>query len=361
MTGDAFIALEGIRKTYPDGTTAVHELDLAVGPGEFFSLLGPSGCGKTTTLRMLAGFEEPTAGMVSIAGRDVTYVPPNRRDTGMVFQNYALFPHRTVRQNVAFGLRMRRRPKSEIAERVAESLAMVELEALGDRYPAQLSGGQQQRVALARAIVIRPQVLLCDEPFGALDKKLRRSMQFELKELQRRIGITMVYVTHDQEEALTMSDRIAVLKDGRLEQLDTPQMLYRSPRTRFVADFIGESNILSGHRDDSTAGPALVTEGGLRVPLPSTVDRLPGPIHVAVRPECVRRVPADTAAVGHGRVEETNFLGSATLVKLRLADGATILMRDAATAPPLGEELAFGWAAEETVVLADHNSHADTA
>ncbi|NBB82228.1 MAG: ATP-binding cassette domain-containing protein, partial [Alphaproteobacteria bacterium] len=228
---DPSIAFRGVRKVYGDATVAVEDLTLDIGKGEFFSLLGPSGCGKTTTLRMIAGFEEPSAGRLAIDGRDVTHVAPNKRDTGMVFQSYALFPHRTVFQNVAFGLRMRRVSRAEIAERVRRALDLVELGALGERYPDQLSGGQQQRVALARAIVIAPKVLLMDEPLGALDKKLRRTMQFELKELQRKIGVTTVYVTHDQEEALTMSDRIAVMNAGRVEQVGPPETIYGAPAT----------------------------------------------------------------------------------------------------------------------------------
>lgn len=353
MSGpNGFIALEGVRKAYPDGTVAVHHLDLAIEQGEFFSLLGPSGCGKTTTLRMIAGFEEPNAGRISIGDRDVTFVQPHQRDTGMVFQNYALFPHRTVAQNVAFGLRMRNRPKSEIAERVAAALDMVELAGYAQRYPAQLSGGQQQRVALARAIVIRPQVLLCDEPLGALDKKLRRTMQFELKELQRRIGITMVYVTHDQEEALTMSDRIAVMKDGLIEQIDTPPALYRTPRTAFVADFIGESNIITGRMREVTGGRVLQTPDDLQIPLSAdTRDRV-GEVAIALRPESIRIITGDGQALARGQVEETNFLGNATLVKVRLSESQSIVLRSGGDVPAPGSAVALAWAAEDSVVLA---------
>jgi ABC-type Fe3+/spermidine/putrescine transport system ATPase subunit len=237
----ASITLERVTKRFPGGVVAVDKIDLIVEPGEFFSLLGPSGCGKTTTLRMIAGFEAADEGRVVVGGRDLTHVPVHHRDMGMVFQSYALFPHRTVAENVAFGLRMRGVARPEMAARVASALAQVKLEGYEARRPAELSGGQQQRVALARAIVIRPPVLLCDEPLGALDRKLRQAMQVELKELQRALGVTLVFVTHDQEEALAMSDRIGVMNSGRLEQVGAPADIYDRPRTRFVAEFIGET------------------------------------------------------------------------------------------------------------------------
>ena len=227
---------------------AVDGVTLDIAAGEFFSLLGPSGCGKTTSLRMIAGFELPDSGRVHVAGRDITDLPVHKRDMGMVFQSYALFPHRTVAENVAFGLRMREVPKPEIERRVKAALAQVALTGLEERKPGQLSGGQQQRVALARALVVEPPVLLCDEPLGALDRKLRQQMQFELKELQKRLGVTLVFVTHDQEEALAMSDRIAVMNHGKVEQVGAPTEIYERPRTRFVADFIGEINILEEAR-----------------------------------------------------------------------------------------------------------------
>src|SRR5258707_5897898 len=239
----AAIEIAGVSKIYDGGVRAVDAVAMEIRQGEFFSLLGPSGCGKTTTLRMIAGFDTPSIGAIRVDGADITHVPAHKRDMGMVFQNYALFPHRTVAENVAFGLRMRGLDKASIASKVKAALAMVELSGLEDRRPAQLSGGQQQRVALARAIVIEPTVLLCDEPLGALDKKLRQTMQFELKQLQRKIAVTLVYVTHDQEEALTMSDRIAVMNRGRIEQLGTPFDIYNRPATRFVSDFIGDSNL----------------------------------------------------------------------------------------------------------------------
>src|SRR5690242_6100747 len=241
--GAADVRLERVEKSFDGTTRAVDRVDLTIDPGEFFALLGPSGCGKTTTLRMIAGFEEPDAGRILIAGDDVTQMAAHRRGLGMIFQSYALFPHRTVAENVGFGLRMRNLAKNEIKARVAQALRQVALEGYDDRRPAQLSGGQQQRVALARAIVIRPRVLLCDEPLAALDRKLRQSMQLELKGLQQQLGITTVFVTHDQEEAMTISDRIAVMNAGRIEQIGNPADIYNRPRTRFVADFIGEINL----------------------------------------------------------------------------------------------------------------------
>src|ERR1044071_6717797 len=248
----ADVRLESVEKSFDGRPRAVDRVDLVVEPGEFFALLGPSGCGKTTTLRMIAGFEEPDAGRIVIAGDDVTHMPAHRRDLGMIFQSYALFPHRTVAENVAFGLRMRGLGRPEIRERVRQVLRQVALEGYEDRRPAQLSGGQQQRVALARAIVIQPRVLLCDEPLAALDRKLRQSMQVELKGLQQQLGIATIFVTHDQEEAMTISDRIAVMNAGKIEQIGTPRDIYDRPRTRFVCDFIGESNLFAGEWRDGT-------------------------------------------------------------------------------------------------------------
>jgi len=280
------VALTGLVKRY-GATVALDGVSLSIVPGEFFTLLGPSGCGKTTTLRSVAGFVTPDAGRVDINGVDVTGVPPHRRHVGMVFQHYALFPHRTVAQNVAFGLRMQRVPKEEIGRRVGEALALVQLPAYGGRYPSQLSGGEQQRVALARALVTRPAVLLLDEPLGALDKKLRDHMKIELKRLQREVGITTIYVTHDQEEALTMSDRIAVMHRGRVEQVATPRGLYEDPTTAFVASFIGNINLLSGR----VAGANVVACAGATVAA-AGVAPAGATVAVALRPERVRLDPA---------------------------------------------------------------------
>ena len=280
------VALTGLVKRY-GATVALDGISLRVVPGEFFTLLGPSGCGKTTTLRSVAGFVTPDAGRVAINGADVTDVPPHLRRVGMVFQHYALFPHRTVAQNVAFGLRMQRVPRTEIAQRVADALSLVQLPAHGARYPRQLSGGEQQRVALARALVTRPSVLLLDEPLGALDKKLRDHMKIELKRLQREVGITTIYVTHDQEEALTMSDRIAVVHRGRVEQIAPPRGLYETPATAFVASFIGNINLLSGR----AAGVNVVACGGTTLAATGAAPSGTA-VAVALRPERIRLDPA---------------------------------------------------------------------
>jgi len=320
----AAIKLEQVTKTFDGKVMAVDAVTLDIAAGEFFSLLGPSGCGKTTSLRMIAGFETPDSGRVHVGGQDITDLPVHKRDMGMVFQSYALFPHRTVAQNVAFGLRMRDVPKAEIARRVAAALEQVALTGMEERKPGQLSGGQQQRVALARALVIEPRVLLCDEPLGALDRKLRQQMQFELKELQRRLGVTLVFVTHDQEEALAMSDRIAVMSRGKVEQIGAPTEIYERPRTRFVADFIGEINLL----DESVRPRAL-------------------------RPEKIRLVPVDGARLA-GTVETANFLGGATLYRVR-AGNRTLLAREthAGERSPrgAGDAVGLAWNDSDTVVL----------
>ncbi len=245
-TEESIVRFSSVQKTYDGETLVVKSLDLDVRRGEFLSLLGPSGSGKTTTLMMLAGFESPTAGEITLNGRPITRTPPHKRNFGMVFQNYALFPHMTIAQNVAYPLTVRRAPKAEIAKRVANALSMVQLTGKDDRLPAQLSGGQQQRVALARAMVFEPQLVLMDEPLGALDKQLREHMQIELKELHRKLGVTFVYVTHDQGEALTMSDRVAVFNEGCIQQIDVVSSLYESPSNRFVAGFVGDSTTLVG-------------------------------------------------------------------------------------------------------------------
>ncbi len=280
----------GVEKSYDGRTLAVRGLTLDVGQGEFLTLLGPSGSGKTTTLNMLAGFERPTSGEILLAGRPVDRLPPYERNIGMVFQNYALFPHMTVGENVAFPLSVRRMPRAEIASRVKRALAMVRLEAFADRRPAQLSGGQQQRIALARALVFEPSLVLMDEPLGALDKKLREHMQIEIKLLHERLGLTVVYVTHDQSEALTMSDRIAVFHDGQIVQQGVPDELYTQPRDAFVAGFIGENNMLSGTVQACANGHVRIAlDGGPEVTATAVVELDRGAhVVVAVRPEAVR-------------------------------------------------------------------------
>ena len=288
------VRLERVTKRF-DETTAVDDLTLEVERGEFFSLLGPSGCGKTTTLRMIGGFEEPTRGRIHLAGTDVTALPPYRRDVNTVFQSYALFPHLSVGENVAFGLRRKKVEKAEIQRRVGETLELVDLPGYEKRKPSQLSGGQQQRVALARALVNRPKLLLLDEPLGALDLKLRKQMQLELKRIQNEVGITFLYVTHDQEEAMTMSNRLAVMRHGKVEQIAPPQDVYEHPATEFVAGFLGASNLLDGRVAGSDGGRVTVElSSGTSVSVPS--ERLNGQatgtaVKVGVRPEKIRLEP----------------------------------------------------------------------
>jgi putative spermidine/putrescine transport system ATP-binding protein len=356
----AGIEISGVSKIYDGSVRAVDAVAMEIRPGEFFSLLGPSGCGKTTTLRMIAGFDTPSSGEIRVDGADITHVPAHKRDMAMVFQNYALFPHRTVAENVAFGLRMRGLEKATIAKKVKTALAMVELSGMEDRRPSQLSGGQQQRVALARAIVIEPRVLLCDEPLGALDKKLRQQMQFELKRLQKSLGLTLVFVTHDQEEALAMSDRIAVMNGGRVEQVGTPVEIYDQPETRFVADFIGDTNIFRGERVATTTGPGLAVGNGLTLMLPDAPPiEATGVLSVALRPEKISISPEGSTADGcaKGVVESTNFLGGAVLYRIALASKHHVLAQQPNTgasrlfAP--GKAVALDWKPADLVVLKD--------
>ncbi|MEA2375784.1 MAG: putative spermidine/putrescine transport system ATP-binding protein [Thermoleophilaceae bacterium] len=327
------VRLEALRKSFGD-VAAVDGVDLDVAAGEFFTLLGPSGSGKTTTLRLIAGFERPDSGRVELAGVDVTGQPPYQRDVNTVFQDYALFPHMTVADNVAYGLRVRKVAKSERAEKAAEALRMVRLEGYGDRKPIQLSGGQRQRVALARAIVNRPRVLLLDEPLGALDLKLREQMQVELKTIQEQVGITFIYVTHDQDEALAMSDRIAVFTDGRIEQVATPAELYERPATPFVAGFVGTSNTLERDGRRFTLRPEKVHIVGPDTPLPDGFDG------------------------AAGRIADVVYLGMVTRYVVALDDGTRILAvkqnietssQDALEAR--GREVRVQWRREHTFTI----------
>ncbi len=326
------VALEGVSKRF-DGVAAVDDVSLAVRSGEFFSLLGPSGCGKTTSLRMIAGFERPDAGRILIGDADVTETPPHRRPVNTVFQSYALFPHLTVEQNVAFGLRFTDVSKDEGRRRVAELLELVSLAGFGERRPHQLSGGQQQRVALARALVLSPSVLLLDEPLGALDAKLRRGLQVELKSLQRDVGITFLYVTHDQEEALTMSDRLAVMHGGRIQQLGTPREVYEEPETAFVADFLGVSNLMSGTGD----GSGSVTVEGVPLEARRGDMQARGDVKVTIRPERVEIEPPGAAGANRltCTVSELVYLGSTTQVIVRTQGGALLQALLANTGQPL--------------------------
>jgi spermidine/putrescine transport system ATP-binding protein len=365
--GLAAIELVGVEKEFATGghgVRAVEHVDLRIAEGEFFSLLGPSGCGKTTTLRMVAGFEEPSAGRILLHGRDMVGVPPFRRDVNMVFQQYALFPHMDVFENVAFGLRRKKVDKGEIKRRVAEALSLVELEGRETRKPRQLSGGQQQRVALARALVNRPRALLLDEPLGALDLKLRQAMQLELKRIQREVGITFVYVTHDQEEALTMSDRLVVMNAGRIEQLGNPRELYEHPATRFVANFIGTSNILTGRlerRGDTWALAGLGPDE--RVLVGDAGPAQPGQeVELAVRPEkVVLRAEQDPPPPGQcalrGRVTEIVYLGTSTQYRTVTDGGQAVAVYRQNTSATPGADVLTGqvgwleWPPEHSFVL----------
>ncbi|WP_185735547.1 ABC transporter ATP-binding protein [Burkholderia sp. Bp9090] len=326
------IRIENIAKQY-GATTAVSGIDLDIRAGEFLSLLGPSGSGKTTLLMMLAGFELPSEGRLTLGTTDITRMAPNKRNIGMVFQRYALFPHMTVHQNIAYPLRMRKVPKAEIPERVERALSMVQLNGFGDRMPSQLSGGQQQRVAVARALVFEPPVLLMDEPLSALDKKMRERMQIEIKQLQQRLGVTVVYVTHDQEEALTMSDRIAVMGNGRIQQVGTAFDLYERPATSFVADFIGKMNFIPSHCvaiDDESVTVRVVGDVLVRLPrhqVRGGISPVAGDtLDLAIRPERVRIGQANRAAgssIG-GVVEARAYVGAFQWYVVRLADGTML-------------------------------------
>jgi spermidine/putrescine transport system ATP-binding protein len=319
------IRLVGLTKRF-DEVVAVDGIELHVRGGEFFSLLGPSGCGKTTTLRMIAGFEKPTSGHILLDGGDVAYTPPHKRNVNTVFQNYALFPHLNVFDNIAFGLRRAKRPKDEVRRRVGEALELVQLAGFEKRRSSQLSGGQQQRIALARALVLNPAVLLLDEPLGALDAKLRKALQIELKALQQEVGITFLYVTHDQEEALTMSDRLAVMNAGNVEQVGAPRDVYEEPETLFVADFLGVSNLMDATVQDAREGRCRVAVEGFELEARGG-DGVAGPAKVVIRPERVELEPYDAGSGPNrlpGMVERLVYVGSAVQVILRVATGETL-------------------------------------
>jgi spermidine/putrescine transport system ATP-binding protein len=345
-------------------------VSFAVQPGELFALLGPSGCGKTTTLRLIAGFDQPTSGEIRIAGQPQDGVPPYQRDVNTVFQNYALFPHLTVWHNIAFGLEMQRLERQQIVARVAEAIDLVRLAGLEQRYPHQLSGGQQQRVALARAVVRRPSVLLLDEPLGALDQKLRKAMQLELKRLQRRLGMAFIYVTHDQEEALTLADRLAVMHAGRIWQIGSPQELYEAPTTAFVADFIGETNLLRGPLVKRTADGVSVQVATSTLYAWATADAPLGPdaiVTVAIRPERIllRSEPLpDYENNLPVVVEDVIYLGMEVRYLLRLNDTDVLVQRqpNTATAPrfPQGAVVFACFAAQSARILPDESPTAST-
>ena len=322
--GGGEVRLVGLVKRFED-VTAVDGIDLEVPGGEFFALLGPSGCGKTTTLRLVAGFEQPTEGRILLDGADMARTPPHRRKVNTVFQSYALFPFLNVADNVAFGLRFLDVPRAEARRRVGEALALVQLQGLEKRRPAQLSGGQQQRVALARALVLNPSVLLLDEPLGALDAKLRKALQVELKALQEAVGITFVYVTHDQEEALTMSDRLAVMAGGRIEQVGSPTELYEEPATTYVAGFLGVANLLAAVSSPVTngGGRCRLRLGDFELEASGGDTAATGEVRVVIRPERVRLEPYGTSGPNRvpGMVERLVYQGPATQLVVRLANG----------------------------------------
>jgi len=351
------VELKGVSKHYGE-VVAVRALDLEIRAGEFITLLGPSGCGKTTTLRMIAGFVEPSAGRVFIGDEDVTRLPPQKRSIGMVFQDYALFPHLTIGENIGFGLVERKVAREKIAARVAELLELIRLPDVAARFPSELSGGQQQRVALARAIAHPPQVLLMDEPLGALDLKLREAMQLELRLIQRELKITTVYVTHDQTEAMTMSDRIAVMNGGRIEQLDDPARIYNAPRSRFVANFVGKVNFLAGRLAGHAGEFSAVETPHARSLGPRCADGSPGDaVTVAVRPERLRLIGADASGEGlnviAGQIETQTFSGNLYHDLVRLADGGSLLVeiRPAERVGGPGERVRVGWSVADTVLI----------
>jgi spermidine/putrescine transport system ATP-binding protein len=368
---DVDVRLERVTKRFGEAV-AVDDLSLDVDVGEFFSLLGPSGCGKTTTLRMIGGFEDPTLGTIYLRGRDVTDLPPYKRDVNTVFQSYALFPHLNVFENVAFGLKRKKVGKEEISDRVGEALRLVEMSGFEERKPGQMSGGQQQRVALARALVNRPKVLLLDEPLGALDLKLRKQMQLELKRIQQEVGITFIYVTHDQEEAMTMSDRLAVMRHGAIEQIGGPEEVYEQPQTMFVAGFLGASNLLAGEITGPQNGRTTIRTSGGDV-LVADSDRVPsgvGPaVRVGVRPEKITIVAKDGAAPNDrnhvtGVVRMATYIGVNYQYEVEGPGGQMMRvyvqnLGAAGSHPAAGDKVRLEWLPEHTFVVGSSDDGRD--
>ena len=370
----AFLTLTSVRKTFPGGgAAAVQDFNLDVARGEFVSFLGPSGCGKTTTLRMIAGFERPTSGTITVGDKDITNKPPNQRDVGMVFQSYALFPNMTVADNIGFGLKVRKKPKADIDKRVTELLGLIHLEDRGGRYPWQLSGGQQQRIALARALAIEPQVLLLDEPLSALDAKIRIVLRKEIRAIQRQLGITTVYVTHDQEEALSLSDRVVVMSDGRIEQIGTPSQIYNFPSTAFVASFVGTLNLVNAHVIDASTGRLSLDGQEIRASKVTTDKAADGKVTLALRPEGISLGQGYEGSNRlHGAVEDINFLGSIVRIRVRLGEGGdgeppSVIALDSFNEPHLkvpdvGEDVTISFPPEAAFVLgAERGAPAPTA
>jgi len=357
----ADLELRGIRKEFP-GFTAIENLDLHIPAGEFFALLGPSGCGKTTTLRIIAGLDQPTQGQVLIGGEDVTFTKPHERPVNTVFQSYALFPHMSILENVAFGLR--RKQVADPLAKAAAALEMVELGHIGERRPQQLSGGQQQRVALARALVNRPSLLLLDEPLGALDLKLRRQMQIELKAIQMEVGLTFLHVTHDQEEAMDMADTVAVMNRGRIEQMGAPESLYERPKTAFVAKFLGQSNLFVGEVADSSADSLSIEVAGNRISVPKNrAEKQSGKIAIGVRPEKVefhRSAPSASSGLnilGPGTIKDIRFTGVSNqyLIEIPNVGQITVFAQNIGISPviELGEQVWISFKVEHAFGLQD--------
>ena len=351
------LSIRSIGKSYGP-VLALADASLDLTEGEFLTLLGPSGSGKSTLLMIVAGLIQPTAGEVWIGGKLSTYEPPNKRDIGMVFQNYALFPHLTIEENIAFPLKMRRMPAAQAAEEVRRVLDIVQLPHVAGRLPKELSGGQQQRIALARCMVYRPSIILMDEPLGALDRKLRDRMQLEIKQLHKRLGITVLYVTHDQEEALAMSDRICLMKAGRIEQIGSPEELYFRPRTEFAADFLGESNIIAGRVVASGADGLVEAPGGLRVRAQVDPALAPGrTVKAVIRPESLRILqPGEIAEnVAEGVLAESLFIGGVCRHYVSIADDLVLSLKQltdgGAAVPPAGTRIRVGWRGDHTLVL----------
>ena len=349
-----FLSIQHIRKSYGP-TTVVQDFNLDVGVGEFVSFLGPSGCGKTTVLRMVAGFEEPTSGSIVVGGKDITRLKPNQRNVGMVFQAYALFPNLTVAQNIGFGLRVAGVAKADSDKRVAEMLNLIKLPQFGDRYPYQLSGGQQQRVALARAIAPKPKLLLLDEPLSALDAKVRVSLREEIRAIQKELGITTVFVTHDQEEALSISDRIVVMYGGKAEQVGTPFEIYNRPATKFVANFVGTLNVLEGTVTDASAGKVRVGANEVTLKGKLNGSKAGDTLSLALRPEAISlgRQPGRDATLG-GQISEVSFLGSVIRVRVGLGKDAVSLdtFNSPASPPPtVGENAEISFSPDDVLVL----------
>jgi putative spermidine/putrescine transport system ATP-binding protein len=350
-----FLELTDIQKRFGD-VAAVEDFNLAAERGEFVSFLGPSGCGKTTTLRMIAGFEQPSDGTIVVDGTDITHRPPNRRNVGMVFQSYALFPNMTVADNIGFGLKVRKTPKDQIRKKVGELLGIINLPDKGDRYPYQLSGGQQQRVALARALAIEPQVLLLDEPLSALDAKIRIVLRKEIRSIQRQLGITTVYVTHDQEEALSLSDRVVVMSEGRIEQIGTPAEIYNFPATPFVASFVGTLNLIAARVVEAGTGRLSAEGQEVRAARPITEARDGGIVTLALRPESIELGEGGGANRLRGTVEDVSFLGSIVRTRVRLGDSDTTVSLDTfndpnLTPPGIGEVVTLSFPPEASLVI----------